>query len=227
MLFKSALVTQVSGSVGGMTGAHNSSGLYFRARTIPTNPNTPQQQTVRNAMSTLATRWNDTLTQTERDAWDNYADIVTVTNPLGDQIKISGLNHFVRSNVPRIQVGLPVVDSGPTTFNLGSFTEPVLIITAPTTGSLAFTESDAWVGEDDAAMLVFVGRGMNATVNFFKGPYRFAGTVLGDATTPLTTPQVITSPFTMVAGQRAFYRVTVSRADGRYSPTFRIFDPVV
>ncbi|KKM06452.1 hypothetical protein LCGC14_1743870, partial [marine sediment metagenome] len=48
MLFKSGLITQGSGSIGGLTASHNRGGMYFRARTIPTNPATSFQTVVRN-----------------------------------------------------------------------------------------------------------------------------------------------------------------------------------
>ena len=45
---------QRSGSIGGATWSHNSSGAYIRARSIPVNPNTDRQNAVRVAVRNLA-----------------------------------------------------------------------------------------------------------------------------------------------------------------------------
>lgn len=221
MLFKSGLITQGSGSIGGMTIAHNSGGQYIRARTIPTNPNTPAQQTVRNAMAILSTRWVEALTQVQRDAWQVYAGNVTVTNALGDQINISGLNMYIRGNVSRILGSLPIADNAPTIFDIGTFSDPGFTIdTANDELDISFTDTDDWANEDDAAMMVFASNVQNPTINYFKGPYVFIGQILGDSITPPTSPAAIALPGPTVIGQRSFFRVNVTRVDGRLSGNF-------
>lgn len=221
MLVK-GIMTQMSGSLGGITGSHNASGLYLRARAIPVNPNTVYQQAVRNAVSVLATRWSETLTQAQRDAWDVYAAAVSMVNALGDSIYISGLNHYIRSNVPRLQTGLPIVDDGPTVFTLASFTDPTFAVDEPNDEvDVSFTNTDDWANEDDAAMLVYASRPQSVSINYFKGPYRYAGKIDGDSVTPPTSPAAIGLPFTCTTGQRLFFKAEVSRADGRLSPYFR------
>jgi len=223
MLIKSAILTQGSGSLGGLTASHNRGGLYLRARTIPTNPNTPAQQEVRGFMSTLTSLWANTLTPAERTAWDTYAAAVPVINALGDPIILSGLNHYVRSNVPRLQGGMPRVDTGPTIFNLGDFTQPSGITGDGTADELdvAFDNTDDWANEDDAAMLIYGSRDQGLTINFFKGPYRYAGPILGNGTTPPTSPAAVSSAFVLTAGSNVHSKVIVSRADGRLSAPFR------
>lgn len=222
MIFKSALVTQASGSVGGVTLSHNAGGMYMRARTIPTNPNTVNQQTIRGLVSQLSNLWGTTLTPAQRDLWDVYAANVPLTNALGDPITVSGLNMYVRSNVPILQAGLPRVDAGPTTFDLGDYTNPSFALDEPADEvDVTFTEADDWVGEDDAAMNVYCSRPQALTINFFKGPYQLAGSILGDGTTPPTTPAAIGLPFPVSTGQRVFCRASVVRADGRLSSPFR------
>lgn len=228
MLFKSALVTQASGSVGGITASRNAGGMYFRARALPTNPNTPFQQEVRNAMTQLTGRWGDVLTGAQRDAWKVYGEQTGLLNPLGDQVNVSGISMYTRSNISRIQAGLDIADAAPTVFNIGDFTAPVL--SAPSEGSqdfsLSFTTGDAWVDEDGSAMLVYVSRPQNPTINFFKGPYRLAATIPGDGTTAPTSPVAVDVPFAITAGQRLFVKVRVTRADGRLSGDFRDFATV-
>lgn len=215
-------MTQISGSLGGVTGSHNFSGYYLRARVVPVNPNTSQQQTVRNAMAVLSTRWVETLTAAQRLAWEVYASAVEVKNALGDSIALTGLNHYIRSNVPRIQSALPIVDDGPTVYTLASFTDPTFALDEPNDEvDVTFTNTDDWANEDDAAMLVYASRPQSPSINYFKGPYRYATKIEGDGVTPPTSPAAIPLPFVCTTGQRVFFKAEVTRADGRLSPYFR------
>lgn len=221
-------VASASGSIGGTTFSRNRGGPYMRNRSIPTNPNTVQQAAVRAAVSQLTSLWNNTLTDTQREAWDTYAENVPLPNRLGEPRNVGGLAMYVRSNVPRLQAALTRVDAAPTTFNLGDFTAPVLVsLTAPATGSLTFTDTDDWVGEDGSAMLLYGSRGRNPSVNFFKGPYRASTTPVLGAVVPPTSPHVVAWPFDVVVDQKAFLRVRVTRVDGRLSSDFRTVTTVV
>ena len=221
MLFKPILGSQLSGSLGGITASHNAGGSYFRQRATPTNPNSVFQQAVRNAMSILSTAWVDTLTQVQRDAWAVYADNVKVVNRIGDQINIPPLSMFNRSNVGRLQVGLPRQDAAPVIFDIGSFTEVEFALDEPNDEvDVTFENTDDWANEDDSAMLVYASAPQNQSIEYFKGPYRFAGEILGDAITPPTSPAAISLPHPIAAGQRVFIRVVVTRADGRFSADF-------
>lgn len=223
MKFKSALLTQASGSVGGMTASHNAGGMYLRARAIPTDPSTAQQQVVRNAVAALSTRWVETLTDAQRSAWAVYAANVPLVDSLGDPRPVSALSQYVRSNVPRVQVGYPIVDDGPTVFDLATFTPATIAIdTANDEVDVTFTNTDGWANEDDGGLFVYASAPKNSTINFFKGPYRLSGTIDGDGVTPPTSPAAITLPFAVVAGQRIFVQIRASRADGRLSAPFRL-----
>jgi len=223
VLIKSGIVTQMSGSIGGLTGSHNRGGLYFRARAIPVNPNTTFQQAVRSYLATLTSVWNNILTPAERDAWASYADQVPITGPLGDARVIGALPMYLRCNVSRLQAALDRVDSGPTEYNLGEFTQPLVGVPSEAAQNVAigFDDTDEWVDEDGSSMLVYVSRPVNQTINYFKGPYRLAGQIDGDSGTPPTSPATINLPFTVAQGQKVFVKINVTRADGRYSSPFR------
>ncbi len=162
-----------------------------------------------------------------------YASNVPIADTFGDPRNIPPMAMYNRCNVPRLQadpVGtdLPIVDDGPTIFNLGDFSEPS--ITGISEGTqlvtLAFDTGDAWVSEAGAAMLVYLSRPQNPTINFWKGPYRFSAAILGDNITPPTSPQTIAVPFPVVAGQKVFMQVRVTRADARLASAQR-FSAVV
>lgn len=219
MKFKSGIVTAASGSVGGITAAHNQGGLYFRSRSIPTNPASAQQTAVRDAVTVLTSAWRQVLTESQRDGWRTYAANVPLVDRLGDARTVSGIAQYVRSNVIRVQVGLPRVDEPPTTFELGSFSTVSVTGTAadPYTLDVDFDDTDEWVGEDDAAMVVYLSRQQNPTIQFFAGPYRQSGQIDGNSGTAPTSPATITAPFAGTEDNAAFGYVRVTRADGRLS----------
>ena len=225
MLFKPLLATDLSGKVGGLVASHNAGGAYFRAATIPTNPNTPFQQAVRGFLSTLTAAWNDVATPGERVSWETYAANVLITNRIGEQVNISGLAHYVRSNVPRLQAGLARVDSAPTVYNLGVSSQPSFdnaTEAAQTVDASFFVSAltDPWANATGGAMLVYVSRPQNQSVVFFKGPYRFAAAILGDAVPP-TSPEAVNAQFPFVEGQKVFLRTIVTQVDGRLGGEFR------
>ena len=225
MKIKSALITQASGSIGGLTASRNRGGMYFRARATPVNPNTPQQQVIRGFVAQLASLWASTLTAAQRLAWEYYAALVYLPDALGEDRNVGGLGMYIRSNVPRLQAALPRVDTGPTIYNLGDYTEPTFTTFAAATDDFGttFDNTDAWANEDDSAMLILSSRPQNQTINYFKGPYRYAGKIDGDAITPPTSPATISAAFAFEAAQRIFVQARISRADGRLSTPFRAF----
>lgn len=221
MKFKSSVYTQASGSVGGLTYSHNRGGMYTRARRTPVNTNTAQQQAVRNAVSQLTTAWQNDLDAAQRSAWEVYAGNVPLIGPTGDARNVGGLGMYVRSNVPRLQSGMDRIDDGPLVYSLPTFTNPTFTIDSGAGEmDVAFNVGDDWATEDGGAMLVYTSRPQSPSINFFKGPYRFAGAIDGAAIPP-TSPATLTLPFPIAVGQQAFVRVTVTRADGRLSSTFR------
>jgi len=222
MLFKGLLGTDLSGSLGGIVASHNKGGGYFRERVTPVNPATPFQEFVRQTLADLTNRWNNLLTEVQRGEWTNYAQNVPIINKVGEPQIIPALSMYVRSNVGRIQAGLDRIDDAPAVFNLGSFTAPTFAVDGSAdTIDVTFEATDAWVDEDGAAMLVYTSRPVNPTVDFFKGPYRLAGAILGDSAMAPTSPATVDLAFPAAAGQRVYVKVGVVRGDGRSSDPFR------
>lgn len=224
MLFTSQIITKASGSIGGLTASHNRFGQYFRARVTPVNPSTARQIVVRQAMTTLAVRWQ-TLTSQQRQQWLTYAENVPVVNRVGDTVVLTALNHYIRSNVPRIQTGLAIVDNGPTIFSLASFTTPIITLTVfqgLIQASVAFTDTDDWAGLG-GGLVISGGREVSQSILFFKGPFKFGQPLLGAAMPP-TSPDVQIFEQTGTVGNKAYVRFRASNPDGRLSASLDLQD---
>ena len=224
MKFKGTHISEASGSLAGVTYSHNRGGQYMRARAVPVNPNTLQQQAVRNYMASRSAAWGSVLTQAQRDGWEAYADQVLLTDALGEPRKATGLNHYVRCNVPRMQAAMAgsPLQVAPAIFDMGSYTNPVLGVVdqSDSTASIAYTNTDAWAIAVGGAMLVHASAGQSPGTAYFKGPYRYAGKVLG-AVVPPTSPYSCPLPFAVQVGQRVFVKLTFVQVDGRLSSPFR------
>jgi len=207
-------VDYISGSIGGTTFSRNRFGRYARSKSMPVNPATPLQEVIRNLMSNLTALWISILTPAQRTAWNAYGAAVAMQNRLGATIHLTGFNHYVRSNVARMQAGLDRVD-----------TDPSIVVTA--TGSddglsIAFDDTMEWLDEDGAALLIYGGPSRSPTKLFFDGPYRLVGAILGDSGTPPTTPDAQTSVYVLTEADLVTCRFRIARADGRLSVPFRV-----
>lgn len=221
MKFKSALVTQASGSLGGMTFSRNRYGMYTRAKGLPVNPNSEFQQAVRQIFSGLAAAWNGELDAGERAAWEDYAANMVWSDSLGEPIKLSGQSVYAQLNTPRLQAGLARIDAAPEIFTQPTYTAPT-VTADESDGKLhvAYTNTDDWAGEVGGALLLYASRPLSPSIKFFKGPYRYAGKVAG-AVVPPTSPADITMPFAIAGGQQVGIQYRIVRADGRMSAPFR------
>lgn len=208
---------QRSGSIGGTVWSHNRSGVYIRSRSIPVNPNTSRQVAVRNAVRAIAIAWDLTLTQAQRNAWDVYASNVDWTNKLGQSINLTGLNHYIRSNTPRVMNALARVDAAPVIFDLAAAELVLAVSASEATQNLdvSFDVAADWATEVGAFQFVSMGIPQNGGIKFFGGPYRQSGTIAGEAVP--VSPAVQSAPFPFAAGQRIWVRTRISRLDGRLS----------
>jgi len=215
-------VVQMSGSIAGNTFARNRYGNYVRARTKPTNPSSVRQIKMRSILSTLTTRWSQTLSAAQRTAWQLYADSVAMVNKLGETVFLSGFNHFIRSNSPKGDLGFSYIDDGPTHFELPS-TDGAFAMTvseATQTFSFSFDDTADWCSEDNAGIYILQGLPQNAQRNFFKGPWRGRTGKMGSSLTPITSPQEFSAIIAVTEGQKVWLQARIMRADGRLSGKF-------
>lgn len=231
-------IASASGSIGGTTFSHNQFGAYTRKRSIPTNPNTDRQQAVKANFSYLSSIWNQTLTEAQRQGWADYGANVPRIDSLGQSHYLTGLQWFIGFNTLRLQDAGPVLFVAPTTFNRGEM--PALISIANSMISPSNPAGGTYLNlnggpallnlqlavsvPDSARLMVYMGRPQNPTINFYKAPWRYWGSVetaeqtqfsLATAGTP---PIVGPFPFAYTEGQVAFVRLRLIYGDGRYTP---------
>lgn len=230
-------IIQMSGSVAGNTHARNKSGNYVRARTKPVNPRSGlrsivaftlydadscSQSKIRGALAALSSHWSRTLTSAQRTAWNLYGASVAMKNKLGETIKLSGYNHYIRSNVITYAMLSTKVDAGPTIFELPEKDPAIAVVPVEHDNNIRLTFDDTmeWVDEDGAALLIFQGRPQNPQRNFYGGPYLGMKDKAGDSGAPKTSPESFGFLIKCSEGQRVWVKFHIRRADGRMSEAF-------
>ena len=215
-------VGAISGSVGGITFSHNRFGQYIRLRSTPVNPATDRQGKIRVSVQDLAQRWSDELTQNQRDQWAVYAAAIVRKNAVGGVIKLTGFNHYIRSNSIRLQNDDNTIGDGPVELTLPGG-DPLFVCTVDEAAqqiSVVFTPGLDWNDQDFGHMYVFMSIPKAAGVNFVGGPFRLAGKFTGINGAPPASPQVLDAPFPVAEGQVVKCRARISEDDGRLSDYF-------
>lgn len=172
---------QLSGSSGAATASRNRYGAYIRARVVPVNPNSDNQNDVRDFFAFLAQNWRE-LTESQRTAWTSIAGEVPITDSLGQSIVLSGNAMYAKVNILRRQVGDAVIDDAPAV-DLA----PVILTATPTvTNTPAMTL--AYTADGGAATNNFIVRATaprSAGKTYVgRGELKQVGTFAGNAASP-------------------------------------------
>lgn len=215
-------ITAMSGSIAGNTFARNRYGAYVRSRTKPVNPNSWRQVYARTIMSYLTEYWFDELSIAQRESWATYAAGIPMKNKLGETIKLSGFNHFVRSNSVRKWYGASIGAEAQITLKTapaGNELPPkdpdvaIDVDAAPQKITVTFNKDEDWCSESFALLIMRQGVPQKGSRNFFKGPYKSGLIILGNAAGLSGT--VDFAPTIPVAeGQKQWCTFRISRADG-------------
>lgn len=216
-------IVQMSGSIAGNTHARNRFGNYMRSRTKPVNPKSARQTGARILIMMLAEQWRESpMTDAIRTAWQTYANSVTWQNKLGEVVTLTGFNMFIRGNASIITAGGSLVTAAPTDLGLPPGDPAFAVAGSEATQKLSVTFDNTmnWANETGGFLSVSMGCPQNPSRNFFGGPWRFAAGVLGDDTTPPTSPAEIDPPFTLTEGQKVWCRAKIIRMDARASTPF-------
>ncbi|MBA7680842.1 hypothetical protein ES703_89163 [subsurface metagenome] len=218
MLFTSPVYSQASGSIAGVTYSHNRGGMYTRARVTPTDPSSSRQQGLRAAMGTLAPYWGQTLDAAQRAAWDLYAANVPWQNPLGQTIFLTGQQHFLRCNVPRIPYAIAILDDAPEVYDLGTFTAPTIFSAKDNDNfQIAFTNTDEWASNIGGYLLPYAGKQQGPGRAFYRGPWRAMSAIAGAEVPPESPDEIGTTYPPLTEDNIVWLQCRIIQVDGRLS----------
>ena len=97
-------ITELAGSIGGVTYQKNASGNIAKLRSNPIVNPTSRQAVHQNNMAKLVAFW-PTLSQADKDLWNDLAAAHLHTTPWGREKTLSGYQWFLSVNLYRMQFG--------------------------------------------------------------------------------------------------------------------------
>lgn len=211
--------TQPVAAIDGFVPYKNAQQIAMRSRAYPKRVTSSRAAATRNIISQLSIFWESPVSNSQRIAWGSYAFNTPLTNAWGAPRYIRGYAHYMRSNRPRLQFGLPRIDTGPTTAGLPTYTLYGFGLDNPaTTVKVFFDGSESWTASNGAYLLIWIGYATRSTRNLPTEVYQPLGYIAGSSSSPATSPAAFTLPPSLSpVHARIFLRASLSLADGRLS----------
>jgi len=237
MKLKSSLIAEATGRLGGLCFQMQHGSITARALPLKCNSATTHQSAHRKAFYDTVFRWRG-MNKRFRNLWSIYANQIHVTGRLGSKIKLTGRQHFLRSNVIRRDLPgiLWPIQNAPLEYNLGSSGRVHTV--AADIGDYGTLNLRVLYSLDDAPPVMtyqdftffHVTLPVNASVTKRRIPYAFQGLYQcyqqGEYPDPFTLvfpyssvfPPPTVGPYLAAhVGKRVFFKFQCSRKDGRLS----------
>lgn len=107
-----ALITELAGSIGGITFQRNSSGSIARLKpNLPVNPS-PEQALQNNSLATLVSLWSS-LSAADKLSWNTFAGLHLKTDDWGNAKQLNGFQWFMACNLNLLFVGEAIINTAP------------------------------------------------------------------------------------------------------------------
>lgn len=154
------LTSPSSGSIAGTTFSHNRAGQYTRNRRTPVvGTRTPRQAVVKGNMTLSSQAWQ-ALTSAQQAAWISYANGHPIVDALGQSIKLTGSQYFIKCQAALFNVGGPAITDPPVS---SSVTPVAPAFSAAFDAPLAVVSWTPGAGTDYVAIAVskFTSLGVN------------------------------------------------------------------
>lgn len=128
-------VASMAGKQGGSVHARNRAGAYIRNWAKPTGGPTAIQTVRRTTFAAQSAGWQ-TITQDQRDAWDTWANRLTMLNRQGDEYVPTGRQMYMSCNNNLALIGAANIEDPPTS-GVPPTINPDTGITATESGGIA------------------------------------------------------------------------------------------
>lgn len=209
-----AIVVGMSGKLGGHVFANNRAGAYMRTKTSPTNPRTAYQTAVRAMFAGITSIWG-TLTDAQRQSFDDAVQSFSRTDVFGDSKNPTGKALFQRLNQNLVNTGQAQITLAPA---------PAAVANAAITGAAGATAVQALTvttGNDltGSKVLIYATPALTPGTSFIKNKLRQISAVSGAAAGPIDILAAYTAKFGAVSeGANISIGVRVVNTVGMASP---------
>lgn len=209
---------ELSGRVGDRVFTRNQHGSYSYLWASRVDPNTVNQQRARSWFASASTMWRS-LPPAWRVEWATYAANLQRSIPAKRSCGISGFNFFVGTTMLQAFIYIPGHNRAPTTFTLGRLGPPAYAHLAGSFIVATFDPTDDWLQHANAGFALFTSPPQPVTVNYYKGPFRYAGSVTGGLPGPPYQALFRPAWFPTPTPCHVWVRGRSIETDGRLSPS--------
>jgi hypothetical protein len=164
----SGILSEISGSVSGMTFQNSLSGLTLRKKPIPLNPKSQSQLNQRNSLTYLQNLWFE-LSQVDRNKWIYFISWSNQSQKHNTHLLLSGFQLFIKYQSARLIAGLPVL----TSFVFEPINYPLLTFDLYNSGSTFYALFSDWVSSDQYFFNLFLTPPVNVGTSYRNVGLRF------------------------------------------------------
>lgn len=209
-----AIVTAISGKLGGHVFAKNRGGAYMRTNATPTNPQTSAQTLVRAIMASISSLWS-TLTSAQRTSWNAATESFARTDQFGDIRQLSGKALFQSLNQNLELTGQAQITVAPQPVAV-----PALLITEAKGQVVGATFDITNTGDTTGSkLMVFATPVLSQGTSFVKNKLRKLQVTAGGNAVDVDIFAAYTAKYgALVAGTNIYIGVKVINAQGQASP---------
>ena len=143
-----ALITGLSGKVGGQTFGIGPSGSYLKNTGSYVNKATAKRKEKNMLLYSVTAHWRS-LSSSNKTSWNTLAATYPYTNRIGNTAYYSGFNLFTKFNMNRVLVGSSIIETAPSLSTMAVPTSATLSLV-----SEQFTVTSSG-GDDDVIVKVF------------------------------------------------------------------------
>lgn len=228
------VVSEISGSIDGVTFSHNRNGRYARARVKPTNPKSVRQTAVRSQLASLSAGYR-ALSTSQKTGWTSLGAQMVQTNRLGAATNLTGAQAYISVNQLKVTAGQAVVSSAPILDSPPTITSLTLTVSFTTAGSVQLVSLAYTLGGSPTAtqtLRVYSTGPLSAGKSFIrKSQYRLLGTVAANAASPFVLTGLYQSTYGAItagtAGAKISMLVVPTSTNGFAGPAQRVDATVV
>jgi hypothetical protein len=191
-----------SGSTAGTTFSHNRAGQYTRNRRTPVvGTRTPRQAVIKGNMTLASQAWQ-VLTSAQQAAWTSYASGHPIVDALGQSIKLTGHQYFIKCQAALFNTGSGAITDPPVS---GTVTAPIIVSFQVDTGPHVILTTTGGNALDyvNIAVSKTTSLGVNFQKTFSQVDSRPASTAILDE-----TDATIAFAGSIVVGRKVWMRIT-------------------
>lgn len=213
-----SVVADIRGSIGEQTYGRNAAGIFVRARTSPSQPESAERDARQAGITHMSQYWSGSLTESQRSQWRQYAATHSLPDRFGRPRHVSGLCFFIRNNTQRWRqrsdvtyltppINAPIWPPG-FSFTADASTNKLRI--EPPPDNYPDPVTSMW-------LFAYAGRVINVGRNFYRSPWRYADYNKFISPHWWKDPWLISYPWTLTPGDRVFCRLVAAHDDGNTS----------